>query len=66
VLLGYWAALAFLPRRQALLAAALVGASVMLSAENIGTIGPLTRMPSATASQKVSTVPVGSRRVAAR
>ena len=33
VLLGYWAALAFLPRRQAFLAAALVGASVMLSAE---------------------------------
>ena len=33
VLLSYWAALAFLPRRQAVLAAALVGASVMLSAE---------------------------------
>ncbi|PIK72250.1 glycosyl transferase, partial [Methylobacterium frigidaeris] len=33
VLLSYWTALAFLPRRQALLAAALVGASVMLSAE---------------------------------
>ncbi|AWN54472.1 glycosyl transferase [Methylobacterium sp. 17Sr1-1] len=33
VLLSYWAALAFLPRRGAFLAAALVGASVMLSAE---------------------------------
>jgi len=33
VLLSYWAALAFLPRRQAFLAAALVGAAVMLSAE---------------------------------
>ncbi|MGX7708374.1 ArnT family glycosyltransferase [Methylobacterium sp. Gmos1] len=33
VLLSYWAALAFLPRRGAFLAAALVGTSVMLSAE---------------------------------
>ncbi|GJD48481.1 Undecaprenyl phosphate-alpha-4-amino-4-deoxy-L-arabinose arabinosyl transferase [Methylobacterium crusticola] len=33
VLLSYWAALAFLPRRQAFLAAALVGACAMLSAE---------------------------------
>ncbi|KMO32953.1 glycosyl transferase [Methylobacterium variabile] len=33
VLLSYWAALAFLPRRGALLAAALVGACAMLSAE---------------------------------
>ncbi|WP_407524538.1 ArnT family glycosyltransferase [Methylobacterium oryzisoli] len=33
VLLSYWAALAFLPRRGAVLAAALVGACVMLSAE---------------------------------
>ncbi len=33
VLLAYWAALAFLPRRAALLAAALYGACLMLSAE---------------------------------
>ncbi|TXN02187.1 glycosyltransferase family 39 protein [Methylobacterium sp. WL64] len=33
VLLAYWAALAFLPRRLALLAAALYGAGLMLSAE---------------------------------
>ncbi|MCJ2124648.1 ArnT family glycosyltransferase [Methylobacterium sp. J-077] len=33
VLLAYWAALAFLPRRHALLAAALYGAGLMLSAE---------------------------------
>ena len=33
VLLSYWAALAFLPRREALLAAALFGACTMLSAE---------------------------------
>ena len=33
VLLAYWAALAFLPRRPALLAAALYGAGLMLSAE---------------------------------
>ena len=33
VLLAYWAALAFLPRRGALLAAALYGACLMLSAE---------------------------------